>query len=643
MAVAAPARRPAKKPSNGGKARRAGGAAPPRPWWGDGAAPAELWPGVTIDIPAVWNASAGRWESPDGRHYFDMEAADRAVDFFPEMLAHHIGEFAGQPFELLEYQKKLLTRPLFGWKRSADGLRRFRKIFAFIPKGGGKSPWAAGTGVYLARCDGEAAAEVYALANDRNQARTVHTNAKYMVEDQPLLMDGCEILKDSIYWADTRSTYQVLSADASSAHGKRPHGLIFDELHGFVGDRYRELFEALKKSLIKRRQPVLVMISHAGTDDESLCYEEYEYAKGVLSGTIADDACLPVVFEAKQGEDWTSPDVLRRVHPGYGVTVKADALATELIEAKAEPKKQNDYKRYYLNLWTNQATAWIPVEWWDACDEPMPSDEELRAYACALGVDMSQKIDLTAADVVFRIPLDTDEATEIETTTEDAATGVVVKRRHTLNYKIAVLPTFWLPEVTLEERVRQDGVRYDVYRDAKILRVTEGPIIDYDDVADHICAPKGHGGEDLATRFPLVKQAEVGYDPAFATDIARTLRDDRGMNTIEVLQNYKHISEACQVFEALVKARRVIHGGHRLLRSHVENVAIKSDDAGRIRPVKPKKATKRIDGVVALLIALSRILQMPPIIKKRARGGARLWTPGGFVPISGPTEGADAR
>ncbi len=592
--------------------------APPgvRPWWGDGAAPLDVWPGVTIPIPSRWDAGRGRWESPDGRFYFDMEEANRAEEFFPDLLQHHIGEFAHQPFVLLEYQKKLLTRPIFGWKRSADGLRRFRKVFGFIPKGGGKSPWAAGTGVYLARCDGEAAAEVYALANDRNQARTVHTNAKYMVEDQPLLMRGCQILKDSIYWTDTRSTYQVLSSDASSAHGKRPHGLIFDELHGFSGDKDRELFEALRKSLIKRRQPLLIMISHSGTDDEGLCHEEYDYAKGVLSGLIPDETCLPVIFEASSHDDWTSVEVHKRVNPGYGVTVKADAVENECLEAQTEPRKQNDFKRYHLNIWVNQATAWIPVEWWDACAEPWPSDDVLKAAPCAIGIDMAQKIDLTAVAAVFKLPLlNQADAVTVETKTEQPD-GAIVKRTHSLNYRIAILPAFWLPEETVRERAHQDGIRYDIMAEqaapagGMLLNVTEGAVIDSDAVVRHIKHPDGRKEpRDLVSRFPLLNQAAIGYDPAFATEVGIDLRDRCGLKAEEVLQGYKYLSEACQVFEALVKAKRVIHGGHRLLRNNLENVAIKTDDSGRIRPVKPKKATKRIDGLVAALIALSLLIR----------------------------------
>jgi phage terminase large subunit-like protein len=236
-----------------------------------------------------------RWESPCGRFYYDQAESDKALDFFPAFLVHHMGEFAGKPFVPMPYQELLLTRPIFGWKRVDSGTRRFQSVFAFLPKGAGKVPWGAGTGLYLTLCDGEAAAEVYAVAGDTKQAKIVHDNARIMVEESPDLLEMCEVLRDSIYHAGSRSSYRVLSSDASTKHGFRPHGIIFDEIHN---QKDRNLFEALTKSMKKRRQPLLITITHAGEEDEGIAYEEYEYAKRVLSGTVKDDTALPVIFEA---------------------------------------------------------------------------------------------------------------------------------------------------------------------------------------------------------------------------------------------------------------------------------------------------------------------------------------------------------
>jgi phage terminase large subunit-like protein len=581
---------------------------PRRPWYGDGKAPHLEWPGVTIEIPAVWHRSRRRWEAPDGRFYFDEVEADRACAFFPAFLRHHIGAFNGQPFELLPYQAKLLTRPLFGWKRASDGLRRFRKVFAFVPKGSGKSPWAAGTGLYLLFCDGEAAAEVYAIASDKLQARTVHDNAKIMVEQSPPLASRAEVLRDSIFVPASRSSYQVLSAEAPGAHGKRPHAVILDEFHT---QKNRDLFEAFRKSLAKRRQPVLILITHAGDDDESICFEEYELAKQVLSGTHPDETSLPVIFEATPEDDWTSPEVWRRVNPGHGITIQHDGIATEALDAQSEPRKLNDFLRFHCNRWTNSATAWIPVAWWDACHGVMPPDAVLATMPVALGIDLSQKIDLTAAVAAFRLPLEDGaaEAGPVEVVAVDES-GNVLKRALSLNYRVALVPAFWLPEETLVERVKHDRVPYDIFRAAGELRTTEGAVIDSDAVVRYVTT-------ELTGRFPLLKSSELAYDPAFATELSIRLTA-AGFRPVELLQNFKQMSEAAQVFEALIKAKRVIHGGHRLMRWNLENTAIKRDDAGRIRPVKPRKAAKRIDGVVAAIMAINRLMvQAPPPAPKQ--------------------------
>jgi phage terminase large subunit-like protein len=555
---------------------------------------------VTIEIPAVWSRTGQRWESPDGRFYFDEEEADRACDFFPTFLTHHIGEFADRAFELLDYQRLLIVRPIFGWKRAKDGTRRFRFLFAFIPKGNGKSPLASGLGLFLTLCDGEAAAEVYAVAGDKDQAKVVHDSAKVMVEQSADLAELCQVLKDSIYHPTSRSFYKAIAADAGGAHGVRPHGVMFDELHNQPS---RDLFEALRKSLLKRRQPLFLMFSHAGDDDESICFEEYEHAKLVLKGTSKDESYLPVVFELEEKGDWTNEEALARVNPGYGVTINPEILASECRAAQEEPRKLNDFLRFNANRWTGSAVAWLPIEWWDACMDTAFTDQDLVELPCAAGLDMAQKIDLVAFVVVFRQQLQGEHPMAVEVSDQDQA-GKEQKREVSLNYRVFIRPFFWLPEETVKEREREGFDSYRQWERSKLLTVTEGATIDYDRVYQDIT-------QRILPRFPLLKQGQVGFDPAFATDIANRLRDKAGLTTAEVLQNYTNMNEPGHVFEALVKARRVRHDGHRLMRWNVENVAVKRDDAGRIRPVKPRKRTKKIDGVVGALMGLQRLMAVP--------------------------------
>ena len=621
------AAKPSRAPHRKAKRRRP----PTGGWWGEGPSPWSRWPGVSLQLDARWNGRRRRWESKDGRFYYDAEAAQLAVEFFPPFLRHHRGEFAGQPFDLLPYQADLVIRPVFGWKRTADGLRRFRKVFVMVPKGNGKSPLGAGTGLLLTFCDREDGAEVYSVAADREQALIVFDVARYMVQDSQDLADQAEVYRRSIVVPATRSAFKVLSSDVSTKHGFNIHGLIFDEFHA---QRDRELYETLYRGMVKRRQPLMLLITTAGDDDEGICYEEYEYAKRLLSGAGVDETYLPVIFEAQPEDDWQAPATWERVNPGLGVTVKRDAVEAECHAAQIEPRKRNDFLRYHCNRWTNQAVSWIPVEQWDACKGTVTEAELKLNTRVTAGLDMAQKTDLTAFVVAVALPLRSGEApveAEVTPTVDpmlDAAPGAPI--RLSLNFRLALIPYYWLPEETLRLRAHEDGIAYPLWREQGLLRATEGVMIDGDRIAQEIA-------QEIAPRYGL-KGHEVGYDPAFASQIAIRL-GERGLTMVEVLQNYKHLSEASQVFEALVRAGRVIHGGHRLLRWNVENVAVRQDDAGRIRPVKPKKnSTKRIDGVVAAIMALSRLLVAPEPKQSKYDGDADVFIVGGGSQRPAPSE-----
>lgn len=591
---------------------------PTIPWWyGLDDPPHVVWPGVTIEIPSVWRSATSRWETPDGQYYFDVGSSDYAEGFYPTLLQHHVGEFDGKPFELMPYQRWLTVRPLFGWKRLSDGLRRFQKVFLAVPKGSGKSPFGAGTGLLLAFFDGEPGSEVYAVAAEKKQAGIVHGSAKIMVVRNDHLNAICEVFTDSIKLRGSTEYFQVLSSDASTKHGFKPHGIIFDEFHA---QPTRDLFDALYRGMGKRRQPVLMMITTAGDDDESICFEEWDYAEKVISGTYPDPTYLPVIFELKPEDDWTDIKAIERVNPGFGITMREQYFVSEIRAAKLEPRKRNSFQQLHGNRWVNQATAWIPVEWWDAVKDPIPSDEELRTLPCCAGLDLAQKIDLACFSVVFRqrieLPKGTPDLVEV---VEKLPDGTAKKKTIALNYRLIVLPFFWIPEETARERAERDGVPYTtLWRD--IVEQTEGASIDYTRIYETITTR-------ILPRFPRLKQGGIGYDPAFATDLAQSLRDLAGFKVEEVLQNYTHLSETCQIFEALVKSRRVVHGGHPVLRNHVENVAIKSDDAGRIRPVRPRRAgkPKHIDGVVATLLG-EKVLAGVPDQKK---AGPRIFFLGG--------------
>ena len=256
-----------------------------------------------------------RKNTSSGEFWYDEAAAERAVGFFHDCLVHTKGEWRGQPLTLAPWQADGIIRPLFGWKRG--DVRRYRTLFAMVPRKAGKIDARRGHRLYLLFCDDEPAGEIYGAASDRQQAGIILEMAKAMVAASPALRSRSKVYARSIVVPSTGSSYKVVSSDAYSAHGFSPSGIIFDELHTQPN---RELFDALTTGMGARRQPLTVAISTAGYERESLCYQMYEHACKVRDGVLTDDSFLPVIYEAPQDADWTDPETWRTAHPGIGIS-----------------------------------------------------------------------------------------------------------------------------------------------------------------------------------------------------------------------------------------------------------------------------------------------------------------------------------
>src|SRR5437867_3597248 len=282
----------------------------------------------------------GATSARKGGFWFDEEAAERACSFFEDMLVHVKGEWAGQPFVLEPWQRDIV-RNLFGWKRP-DGTRRYRIAYIEGPRKNGKSTLVAGIGLYLLTADGEKGGEVYSAASDREQAAVVFSTAKSVVQASPELAARCETYHRSIVVPRTGSSYKVLSADVPTKHGLNPSGILFDELHAQPN---RELWETLVTGGAARRQPLVVAITTAGYDRQSICYELHDHAVKVRDGVIRDDAFLPVIYAAGEKEDWASPKAWKRANPSLGICVKTDFLREECERANENPRKAMSLRR----------------------------------------------------------------------------------------------------------------------------------------------------------------------------------------------------------------------------------------------------------------------------------------------------------
>lgn len=568
---------------------------------------------MTVPLPATWSEDRARWESPCGRFYYDPVRAEAIGMFCRTYLRQTKGDWAAKPLELLPWQDILLARPLCGWLRVSDGARRFRRVFVMVAKKNGKSTIASGFGLYFAFGDGEAGAEVYAAAGDEQQARIVWGESATMAEKSPEFLEdaGVDVFKDSLVQGRTNSFFKPLTAKASSKHGFNIHALIFDELHA---QKSRTLFETLRKGVSARRQPVTLVITTAGDDRESICYEEYEYACRVRDGAFDDPEVLPVVFQIAPTDDWTAEATWYKANPSLGVAKSIDYMRSEARAAQLEPRRRNDFLRLDLNVWTESRTQWITPEAWSACRRETADPADLSRLPCFLGFDLAETVDLVAVVALFRRPIE-GPALQVEV---ESADDVVKKpaKSLALSWSVDVKAWFFAPEEVIRKRVRErrDSTPWDVWVREGWIRLTPGEITDFDVIRDVV----------LREIMPRYRIEQAGFDPWHARQFVTALQSD-GMECVEVRQGFQTLSPASKLFEALVGARRLTHDGNPVLAWCVANAELVTDPAGNIKPVKPggdARSSRKIDGVTATLTGLARLMVAPVAAPRRAHFSA---------------------
>lgn len=496
-------------------------------------------------------------------YWFDVAAADRVCQFFELFLTHSKGEWAGRPFVLDPWQTERIIRPLFGLKRDDTGLRWYRRCDVWIPKKNGKSTLAAGIGLYLTAADGELGAEVYGVANDKDQACICWGEAARMVKKSPELSERCQVFTSTsaIVVPESNSSYQAVGSDIGDKDGINVSGAICDEIHEW---RKRDLLTKLTNAQSARRQPLTFVISTAGQNLNGVGYAEYREDKRIFLGKSRIRDRLVVIFEAGPKENWRSKRTWKAANPGYGKTVKVPFLESELAVAETDPMKQGDFKRYYLNIWTGQTSSSINLEKWDGpCAGPIDR-AALAGQECIVGVDLATRADLTAIAAVFVVGMD-----------------------------LVVLPHFFVPSEDIETKEIRDGAPYRQWARAGLMTITDGNITDYEFVKAMLL--------DWSRTYTV---KEVGYDPHSAALFASQLIAE-GVNAVEVPQSHKNMAPATREFKNLIVAGRLKHGDNPILRWNADNVRSKITPNGDERFYKGK-STGRIDGVVATVTAIAR-------------------------------------
>lgn len=373
-----------------------------------------------------------------------------------------------------------------------------------------------------------------------------------------------------LVYLPTNSFYQVLSAEAYSKHGFNIHGVVFDELHTQPN---RKLFDVMTKgSGDARTQPLYFLITTAGTDTQSICYETHQKAVDIIEGRKFDPTFYPVIYGAKEEDDWTDPKVWKKANPSLGITVSIDKVRAACESAKQNPAEENSFRQLRLNQWVKQSVRWMPMAKWDACAFPV-KPESLEGRVCYGGLDLSSTTDITAFVLVFPPEDETD--------------------------KYTVLPYFWMPEDNIDLRVRRDHVQYDLWEKQGYILTTEGNVVHYGYIEKFI--------EELGEKYNI---REIAFDRWGAVQMVQNL-EGLGFTVVPFGQGFKDMSPPTKELMKLTLEERIAHGGHPVLRWMMDNIYIKTDPAGNIKPDK-EKSTEKIDGAVATIMALDRAIRCGP-------------------------------
>ncbi len=505
--------------------------------------------------------------------WFDAAAADAACAFFPTYLRHTEAEWAGRPFELQRWQRDDVIRPLFGWKR-ADGTRLYRQCYLEVGRKNGKTELAAGVALLALLGDGEYGGQGYSAAVDKDQAKIVFHKAGVMVGLSEQLAEQIEVFKTSLYCAELMASFKPLSSTPASKHGFSPSVAVADEVHEWPSG---ELQDVIHKGMAARRQPLEFFTTTAGQLGRGYGWELHRYALQVRDGIIEDPTFLPVIYAADEDDDWTDERTWAKANPNLGVSIKLDFLRAEFAKARLLPRLENEFKRYHLNLWTEQQTRWLPLEDWDACSaDPGDPDRwraleaELAGRECWGGLDLASTRDITA--LVWLFPPDDRD--------DPAARWPVLWR-------------FWVPAANVRTRFEQDRVPYADWARAGALSLTEGNVTDYRVIKAQVAAD--------AERFQV---RELAIDRWNASQVAVELADE-GITIAMFGQGFASMGAPTKELERLVMGHRLEHGNHPVARWMAGNACVVQDPAGNIKPAKDKSSEK-IDGIVAAIMALGR-------------------------------------
>lgn len=501
------------------------------------------------------------WQGDDDFAYrFEPRAGARVCKFI-EQLPHTKGKWAAKGERLkLEPWQVFFIVCAFGWLRKKDGLRRYRKILLLVPRKNGKSALAAGIGLYMLCADGEHGAEVYSGATSEKQAWEVFRPARLMAQKSPQLIShfGVTVNAKNLHMLGNGSRFEPIIG--SPGDGASPSCAIVDEYHEHPTDA---LYSTMETGMGAREQPVMLVITTAGDNIAGPCYAMQQEAQAALAGTRRDEDLFALVYGIDDGDEWTDPDVLRKANPNFGVSVFEDFLLSQQVQAMSSPRKAGAFKTKHLNVWVQARDAYFNVlRYQERGDRDLTLDQ-FEGQECIIGIDLAEKTDLTAVELVFR---------------------------HRDGF--ARFGFYYLPEETVD---LPENEHFRSWRDQGLLIQTDGAVTDDREIRDDIL--------EFCSRF---KVREVAFDPLHSRQMAVELME-QGVSCLDFANKPTLMNEPMRKLDALIADRKLYHDGSAPFAWMLSNVVNRSRTGDIHSPAKERPGNK-IDGPVACMMALGRWL-----------------------------------
>ena len=489
--------------------------------------------------------------------YFDEEKGERPIEFIETFCKQSEGEI-GKPIKLELFQKAYI-QALFGFVYRDTGFRRFNETMFLVGRKNGKTTMLSAIALYMMIADGEGSAECYSVATKKDQASKAFKSACSMRAQSPDIRAVVNKRRTDMYMPTTFSSFEPLSSDSDTLDGLNSHLVIIDELHAI---KDRNLYEVMKQSTSSRRQPLVVMITTAGTVRGCIFEDIYNYANNILNGTIKNDSFLPILYELDKTEEWKNIECWQKANPGLGTIKQYKYLVEQVERAKDDLSSKKGILCKDFNIRSNTEEKWLDFD--TVNNETTFDIEDLRGNYAIGGADLSSTTDLTCA------------------------TLLIIKNK--IKY---VIQQYFIPRDKVEEKIQDDKVPYDVWEKRGLLTICDGAKVNYSDVTNWFL--KMHNDFDISAYW-------VGYDPWGSQYWINEMKEV-GFEMEQVIQGARTMSNPMKQLEADLKEKKVVYNNNPILKWCLLNTSIEIDKNDNIRPVKGKKSKQRIDGAVSLIDA----------------------------------------